>query len=497
MEEQQSIDLTNYKIKKFNNNVDYCVGTGRMGLALTQEYLQELKYVQDNLGFRHIRGHGLFAEDIGIYQQYTDANGDIKVEYNFLYLDRIMDSYKKLHIKPFLELGFMPDQLASGPETVFHWRGNITYPNDETKWTELVIATLSHLLDRYGDDVLDWPIEVWNEPNQDGFWLDTDADKYFKLFKITFLAIKKFNSKFKVGGPAISGNNCDWWMRAFLDFCQSNKLTPDFITRHFYVGKSSTKKTLGHYSYFDLYEPDIVLEELERSRAIIDAFDEYKGLPMHVTEFNTSYRQDSPIHDTVFNAAYCAYLLSRLGETSNSYSYWTFGDVFEETGIPFTQFYGGFGLVSAHNIPKPSYWTFKFFKKLYKNLVFKSDHVLITQNDNASEICGIIWSYDSDNSLNYNITLPESFVSSNEVQVISYKIDNEHGNPLKNWMDTGQTKSLTEDEINFLKKCATPEIKTKSTKNGNVRVELDGIGIKFFQINVANTVGDRGYINIS
>ena len=30
----------------FNNNVDYCIGTGRMGLALQREYFNQLKLVQ-------------------------------------------------------------------------------------------------------------------------------------------------------------------------------------------------------------------------------------------------------------------------------------------------------------------------------------------------------------------------------------------------------------------------------------------------------------------
>ena len=54
---------------RFHNNVDYCVGTGRMGLALTREYQEQLKLVQQEIGFRHIRGHGLFCDDMAIYQE--------------------------------------------------------------------------------------------------------------------------------------------------------------------------------------------------------------------------------------------------------------------------------------------------------------------------------------------------------------------------------------------------------------------------------------------
>ncbi|GAK53416.1 beta-xylosidase A [Candidatus Moduliflexus flocculans] len=55
--------------KPFKNNATYCVGTGRMGLALQQEYLDHLQIVQKAIQFRYIRGHGLFCDDIGIYRE--------------------------------------------------------------------------------------------------------------------------------------------------------------------------------------------------------------------------------------------------------------------------------------------------------------------------------------------------------------------------------------------------------------------------------------------
>lgn len=121
-------------------------------------------------------------------------------------------------------------------------------------------------------------------------------------------------------------------MQDFMEYCHQNALPLDFVTRHFYT--FDTPDEDGHYSYGALRDPDESLMETDRSRAIIDSFPEYRGLPMHITEFNTSYRPDSPVHDTTRNAAYVARLLARLGEVNDSYSYWTFGDVFEEMGFP-------------------------------------------------------------------------------------------------------------------------------------------------------------------
>ena len=133
----------------FNNNVDYCVGTGRLGLALTEEYLKELEFVQKMIGFSFIRGHGLFSDDVSIYHEYEE-DGETKVEYNYTYIDRIVDSYIRLGIRPYLELGFMPGQLASGTQTIFYWKGNTTPPKEYKKWTDMVVALLDHFKSRYG-----------------------------------------------------------------------------------------------------------------------------------------------------------------------------------------------------------------------------------------------------------------------------------------------------------------------------------------------------------
>ena len=45
-------------------------------------------------------------------------------------------------------------------------------------------------------------------------------------------------------------------------------------------------------------------------------------------------------------------------------SYWTFSDVFEEGGVVKTPFYGGFGIVAEHDIPKPAFNAFALLHRL-------------------------------------------------------------------------------------------------------------------------------------
>ena len=480
----------------FNNKVDFCVGTGRMGLALQAEYQNQLQLVQEIVGFQHIRGHGLFTDDMAIYQEYKDANGETRVEYNYTYLDFVIDSYLSMGIRPFLELGFMPKKLASGEQTIFYWKGNVTPPKSYEMWCDMVQALLKHLITRYGEDeVLAWPIEVWNEPNLRGFWKDASKEEYFKLFESSFYAIKAVDERFKVGGPAVCGGSDEEWIQAFLNFCHEKKIPVDFITRHHYT--IEFPKEQGHYGYAKLMNPEDGFSNLQTTRDIIESFEEYKGLPIHITEFNTSYSPKTPIHDTNQNAAYIAHQLSRLGDYADSYSYWTFGDIFEETGVPFTPFHGGFGLIADRCIPKPTLWTFAFFKKLIGRCIHRSDDAVIMQKKDGS-YCGVVWNRSMERTnqkLTLEFLLP--LVGSNEsYSLITKLVDENVCNPLKVWHEIGEPANPSKEQVQLIQSAAYPAVATKlisGKEEIQIEFTLEENAVLYFELNPVTIKSDRGY----
>lgn len=482
---------------KFNNQVDYCIGTGRMGLAMQQEYQEQLKMVQEYIGFKHIRGHGLFCDDMAIYQEY-EVDGEVHVEYNFTYLDRVMDRYRSLGLAPFLELGFMPYKLASGEQTIFYWKGNTTPPKSYEAWRDMVQALLRHLMERYGEDeVVTWPIEVWNEPNLPGFWEHADMQEYFKLFKETFTAIKEVDGRFKVGGPAVCGGSDKPWIQGFMEFCEQEDIAVDFVSRHHYT--TDFPKQEGHYGYAELMYPDEGFENLHSSREIVDSFEKYKGLPIHITEFNTSYIPNCPLHDTNQNAAYIAHQLSRLGDDNASYSYWTFGDVFEEQGVPFTPFHGGFGLVANGCIPKPTFWTFVFYKNLKEKentCVYRDDFTVVVRLADGN-YRGIAWNMTRKRS-NQSISLTYEFgVNSAEWCLLTKRVDENTCNPLKVWHDLGEPSCPSKAQVTLLQEAAKPFINTsiKISVNDMVQfqLELSENAVVYFELEAVRRTSDRGY----
>lgn len=486
----------------FNNNTFYCIGTGRMGLALQKHYMEQLKFVQDRLGFEHIRGHGLFSDDMGIYREYKDEDGNEKAEYCWTYLDMVMDSYRELNIKPFLELGFMPGKLASGDQTVFYWKGNVTPPKDYGKWADLVKATLTHLIERYGrDEVSTWPVECWNEPNLPVFWKGADMQEYFKLYSVTSRAVKEVDERFQVGGPAVCGGSDKEWITAFLEFVKKDGCPLDFVSRHHYTTEQPVPA--GHYGYPKLHPKEKCFEQLDSTRGIVDSFPFAKGKDIHVTEFNTSYIPNAPVHDTNLNAAYVANMLSTFGDNHRSYSYWTFGDIFEEFGVPFTPFHGGFGLVTDGLIPKPTFWTFAFYRKLteeYVKCVLKTPDCIVVQcrstTDGKEDLYykGIAWNPDTEmagKELKLELTLPLEAEGEGNC-LITETVDEETCNPLKVWHDMGEHANPSPDEVELLRQSAVPPVRTERAGN-TITLELKQNAVCYFQLKPALIKSDRGY----
>ena len=475
----------------FTNNAAFCVGTGRMGLALHKEYLDQLAMAQELAHFRYIRGHGLFCDDMAIYQPWTDADGVTHEGYTFTYLDRVVDSYLALGIRPFLELGFMPRKMASGTQTIFYWTGNTTPPADHEKWAAMVKATIAHLAERYGsDEVSTWPCEVWNEPNLPGFWENADKEKYLQLYAVTAKAVKEVLPQMRVGGPAIcGGSGSQEWVSDFLTFCRDNDLPLDFVSRHAYMGQQTTKT--GRYTYHEMCAPAFTYEEMRCTRDIIDSFPEYRGMEMHITEFNTSYNPMCPIHDTNLNAAYIAALLGCLGDVAASYSYWTFGDVFEEIGVPTRPFHGGFGMIANGLIPKPTMWTFAFFSRLTGDCVFRDDRcVIVRRADGTLE--GVAWNLCRGEDEPLEIGVQPGFEGG--ATLLTRTVDEECCNPLKIWHEMGEPASLDGDQLAFLREAANPLCASRIVPQGaEARLMLGRNAVVHFALKPYRPQPEFGY----
>lgn len=452
-----------------------CVGTGRFDLALRRDYQDSLALVQRDIGFRHIRGHGLFSDGMGIHRPY-EYRGARHVAYAFTYLDQVVDAYLAAGIRPFLELGFMPSGLASGEQTVFWWRGNITPPRSWTEWADLVRSTVTHLIDRYGaDEVRRWPIEVWNEPNLEQFWLDADPDAYHRLYEVTAGTIKDIDSALQVGGPAISPGADEWLVR-FADFVTDRRVPIDFVSRHAYTSGPAQDVPFGAYQ--TLAPAQKLLEQFAAPRRQLRDT-ALAGLPVHITEFNSSYRPDNQIHDTAFNAAYLAPVVAAGGDHADSFSYWTFSDTFEESGVPTALLHGGFGLLTQRQIKKPTYHLYAFLARMGDHVLARgADHLVTT--DPTGRVTVLAWSpvdhtgtAPAADRHPLSLSIPVGSPGTSSAFVLRSIVNEEQGNAWTAWSEMGRPRSPRPRELDLLRDAAEPGRSHRSVPVAGGRADID------------------------
>ena len=460
--QERVISLDFNKIRgPFNTMFKECIGAGRANEGLRADWQQQLAYVKKECDFKYIRMHGLLTDDMGVYRE--DKNGN--PEYNFQYIDALYDYLLSIGIKPFVELGFMPSALASGSQTIFWWKGNVTPPKDYKKWEDLIRNLTLHFTQRYGaDEVKTWYFEVWNEPNLDGFWAGTQ-EEYFKLYMHTVKAIKSVNKEYRVGGPATAGAA---WVPEMIDFCSKNALPLDFISTHTYGVKQGYLDEFGGTGTVLDQNPMSIIGDILNSRKQI-ASSSMPNLELHYTEWSSSYTPVDPIHDSYHQAAYILEKIKQVGNAANSMSYWVFTDIFEEAGPRFTSFHGGFGLLNYQAINKPAFYSYMFMNKLGETELLNTDTSSWACKNAKGNVQVLFWDFtnthpgDSVNNQEYYIRdLPAKSKGKVKVSISGipkgtytleiYKVGYHVNDPYSAYLAMNKPKQLTKQQVEQIKK---------------------------------------------
>jgi xylan 1,4-beta-xylosidase len=252
----------------------------------------------------YIRAHFLLATGDGkpdlkwsssnVYTE--DANGN--PVYSWTILDRIFDAYAAAHVRPMVELGFMPKALSTHPDP-YHigWplkpgeeEGWSFPPKDYKRWQELSRQVAAHMVERYGKETVStWYWEVWNEPDLKYYWKGTE-DEYNKLYDYAVAGIRQAIPDAHVGGPASTGpgpgsqGHSSEYLRAFLAHCTNDKslatggpIPLDFISFHV---KGRPNVVDGHVQMGLDHE----LNNAAHGFAIVRQFPHFQKLPIILSE---------------------------------------------------------------------------------------------------------------------------------------------------------------------------------------------------------------------
>lgn len=506
----QTIDV-NSKCTPLTHYWSEGVCAGRANEGLRASWVEQLELVRQQCGFKYLRMHGLFDDDMFVYFEKSDGTP----VYNWQYVDEVYDRILSLGMKPFVELSFFPELIAAEDTKMQMWyRNRITYnPANLGKWQGLVKAFTQHVVERYGiDEVLTWYFEVWNEPNLNlspkaGFFDGTKSD-YFAIYKASAQAVKSVDSRLKVGGPATSNfiadtrydgevydqslsrfysqdkiNKQQWkgaWIDDFLAYCAKEGLPVDFISTHPYPTDYALDPESGRSKdavrYIHSLRDDIAWLKAALVRS------EYPDAEIHLTEWSTSPNSRDVMHDLLPSAAYIMKgVLDNVGKV-NSLMYWTFTDIFEEKGGGQSIFHGGFGMINFQGLVKPSFHAYRMLNQLGDEKLYYSDPVFVSRSSQSGKITALAFNYPTE----YEEVVPSSKNAKNYMEASSKQLDvtltslqpgtvfvietldKDHGNIYDAYQAIGAPHSPTREQTAYLKQ------KAWGTKKEMLKVADDG-----------------------
>jgi xylan 1,4-beta-xylosidase len=453
-------------------------GSGRAVLSLRESYRDDLREVKRATDFQFIRFHGIFLDEVGLY----DEDKDGKPIYNFSYVDQIYDGLLKNHARPFVELSFMPNKLTSDAKSIqaFWYKPNVAPPKDWSKWEGLIEAFTRHLVERYGlDEVSQWYFEVWNEPNLD-FWMGEPRESsYYELYDRTARTIKRVSTRLRIGGPTTAQAA---WADRFLAHCKAENVPVDFISTHVY-GNDKAEDVFGTHEVIP--RDQMVCRAVKKVHEQILA-SSYPKMPLIWSEFNAAYDNQSSVTDSAYMGPWMASTIGQCDGLTEMMSYWTLSDVFEEQGVVKTPFYGGFGLIAEDGIHKPAFNAFALLHRLGdERLADDSSSVLITRKKDKGIVVAV-WG---------KIVAPEETPSGSDTITLRFKglagkrsakvtiIDDQHGSPLPAWEKMGSPRFPTQAQIKELRAAAAlPPAVTMPISGDALKLQLHSHALALVEI---------------
>ena len=477
-------------------------GSGRAILSLRESYRNDLRAVKQITNFDSVRFHGIFMDEVGLYdpdrqtvvfaQMKNDAANTTKEAglYNFSYIDQIYDGLLANGVRPFVELSFTPKKMATDPAALhaFWYKQNVSPPKYEL-WDPMITAFAKHLIERYGiEEVSHWSFEVWNEPNID-FWVGNPKQPtYFELYDHTARALKAANPRIRVGGPSTAQAA---WVGDFLKHCKDNNVPVDFASTHVYA--NDTAPDVFHTQ-------EVIPRDKMVCRSVRKVHDEianspFPQTPLYFSEYNASYANEPNVTDSVYMGPWLATTISQCDGLVQSMSYWSFSDVFEEQGVVRTPFYGGFGLIAADSIRKPTFNIFALLHQLGdQRLKLDSESALATKAADGSIVVAA-WNYAPPVGTGPKYTPPPERIGPDKTMQITfsgasktagvtlYRVDSTHGNVVSAFDAMGRPPTPSREQIVALQKAgeASPPEHLRLS-NGSLTVTIPAQGLVLLKL---------------
>jgi hypothetical protein len=233
---------------------DLQIGLSQGGESEDPAFFENIREAGAALGPALVRLDNVFN-----YYNIVRRGPDGKLQFDWLYFDRVLDSLAAMNKEPVICLSYMPEIMSADGSRV-------TPPRDYAEWAELVRATVYHVNVERKQGVRYW--EVWNEPDQWSFW-QAPYPEYFRLYDAAADAARAADPSVKVGGPGLSR-----FLPSHLD---------EFLAHQAARGEQAKVDFISWHSYG--FTADEISANIRKAREIMASYPSLSP-QIFITEFN-------------------------------------------------------------------------------------------------------------------------------------------------------------------------------------------------------------------
>ncbi len=425
-------------------------------------------------------GDGKPALKWGSTNAYTEDAGG-KPIYDWTITDRIFDTYLARGVRPYVQLGFMPQALSIKPQPYqHHWTPEAKYdtiylgwtapPKDYEKWSELCYQWTKHCVEKYGRaEVETWWWELWNEPNIQ-YWGGTQ-EEYYKLYDYSVAGIRRALPTARVGGPETAGGPGGSSLEKFLNHCVNGtnavtgkQGTPiDLLSFH---AKGSPKFVAGHVRMGISSQ----LQNIDGAFAVIAKFPELRKLPIVIGESDPEGcaacqgSQNGYRNGTMYSS-YTAASFARKHDLAAKHGVNLEGALTWAFEFEDQPYFAGFRVLASNGIDHPVLNVYRMFAKMsgqrlrvesdgaipldeiVKNGVRKQPDVSALASLDGKKLTVMVWYYHDDDlpgaDAAITLKMPGLPLASGTAKVTHYRIDENHSNAYTLWQALGSPQKLT------------------------------------------------------
>jgi len=487
------VNANNYQ-KAMNYSFKTFTGVGRAKEILMECIQKDLRVLQKEVGFKHIKFHGILDDSMMLYNE--DPQGNPYLTYR--YMDEIIDFLLSIQLRPLIQLSFMPKLLAKDTsKTIFYNPVIISEPKDYSKWSYLVTNLTRHFIERYGrEEVRSWMFSFWNVPFKSyGFSFDTNEIGY-ELYRISRECVKECDNQLSFGSPSYGSLDfaCSEYYD-FLDYCKENNCYPDFYNIHCYPVKNSTSLDLATFGVSTDNDSVILSEDADYMAHTIECIKKniisYPKLPMYITEWSSTASHRDWLNDTCYRSAYIVKNILENHDQVDSFGHWCLSDTLEEMPSDNELFHGEMGLFTNGGIKKPVYYSYIFLNKLMNTIIDKGPGYFVTTNKRG-DYAIILYNYIHISPLYaqgilFNVTFLERYnafvdaapmdfdlvlahAENGQYTLTEHILNRANGSAFDEWVQMGALPLTSEEEINTLKGRAMPKISKTSMEVNNKRI---------------------------